>query len=212
MGTRADNFFTPDERERIRQAVVAAEGTTSGEIAVMLVDASDSYREAESLGAVLFAGLAGLIVAIAAGLHTIWLYIPLVFALFFPARWVFRHRPGLKPPLVGSARLNAAVMERAVRSFYEKGLYKTVHETGVLIFISLLERKVWILGDRGINQKIAPHLWQQFAAELSQGIRQGNPCEAVCTTISRCGTELRRHFPRQADDINELPDELITGR
>lgn len=212
MVTKAEDFFTSAERERIRQAVVAAEATTAGEIATMLVDESDSYRDAEILGAVLLAGLAGILVAVGTSMHTIWSYIPLVFCLFFPARLAFRFLPSLKLPFAGRSRLNSAVAGRAIRSFYERGLYKTAGETGILIFISLLERKVWILGDRGINERIDPGFWQQMADELSRGIRQGNPCGALCVTIARCGAELRRHFPHQADDINELQDDLITSR
>jgi putative membrane protein len=101
------------------------------------------------------------------------------------------------------------VRERAVRAFYEKGLYRTIGETGILIFISLLEHKVWILGDKGINNRIDPDRWKSMAADLARGLREGKGCEALCTAVSRCGEELARHVPRHADDLNELDDELI---
>jgi putative membrane protein len=99
-----------------------------------------------------------------------------------------------------------------VRAFYEKGLYRTRHETGILIFISLIEHKVWILGDRGINERIDSHFWQNLASRLTQGLREGKSCEALCCVISGCGAELSRHFPRRADDLNELRDEILTER
>jgi len=102
-----------------------------------------------------------------------------------------------------------AVRERAVRAFFEKGLYKTRDETGILIFISILERKVWILGDKGINAKIAPQFWSSLADELSAGLRQNRACEALCTVIEKCGEILKEHFPKRVDDVNELEDELI---
>lgn len=206
---KARDFFSAEEQERIREAVAAAERATSGEIATMVVDASDSYREAETLGAVLLAGLFAVIAAVSIHHVTIWTYIPFVCLLFLPASFLFRRFPRLKLPFVGPRRLAEAVRERAVRAFYEKGLYRTREETGILIFISLLEHKVWILGDRGINARIPPDLWQSLAGELAAGLREGRGGEALCSVIAQCGAELARHFPRRSDDENELTDEVL---
>ncbi|MFZ3207355.1 MAG: TPM domain-containing protein [Geobacteraceae bacterium] len=206
---KARTFFSEDEGDRIRQAVERAESDTSGEIATMVVDHSDSYREAEILGALSFAGLLGLILALAIHHITIWSYIPLVILFFIPARYLFRQYPDLKLPFVGRSRVMEAVRERAVRAFFEKGLYKTRDEAGILIFISILERKVWILGDKGINAKIAPQFWSSLANEVSAGLKQNRASEALCTAIEKCGNILKEHFPRKTDDVNELEDDLI---
>ncbi len=230
---QAKNFFSEAEKEKIGNAVKAVEASTSGEIATMVVDRSDSYREAETLGAVLFAGLFALIVEVMlesfvvtgeiyewTAVHqksaqlllyglSIWTYIPLVFLLFFPSRYLFRKFPALKLPLVGRRRIDEAVREGAVRAFYAKGLYKTRDETGVLIFVSLMERKVWILGDRGINRKIPQTLWQGLARELSGGLKENRACETLCVVIGKIGAELALHFPRKADDANELSDKVL---
>ena len=134
---RAEEFFTSQEREQIRATVAQAEGGTSGEIATMVVDASDSYREAEILGAVLLSGLLAVVVAVAIHHVTIWSYIPLVVLLYFPCWYLFRLVPCLKLPFAGRGRIAEAVRERAVRAFYEQGLYRTRQETGILVFISL---------------------------------------------------------------------------
>ena len=207
---KAKDFFTPEEQERIRQAVIAAEAVTSGEIATMVVERSDSYREAETLGAVLCAGLIAIVAAIASHHVTIWSYIPFVFIFFFPARWFIARVPALLRPFIGPRRLAEAVRERAVRAFYEKELHRTRHETGILIFVSLFERKVWILGDRGINARIPAESWRHLAGTLAEGLREGRALEALCTVIDKCGVELARHFPREADDTNELPDDVMS--
>ncbi len=229
---KSRHFFNDKDKEAIRVAVETAESSTSGEIAPMVVDHSDSYREAEVLGGVLLAGLLAFIIsvlieyaAVSAGtaewggtnnnthfLHYgiyIWTYIPLVILFFFPSRYLFRRYPALKLPLVGRKRIEQAVRERAVRAFYEKGLYKTRDETGVLVFISLLERKVWILGDRGVDRKIPHSCWQGLARELSAGIRDDRACEALCAVINSIGKEMAVHFPRRPDDTNELSDQII---
>lgn len=206
---KAHTFFTDGEKERIREAVRAVEKGTSGEIATMVVDNSDGYLEAEVLGGILASGLAALIIAVAVQHVTIWTYVPIVCALYFPARFLFLRFPRLKIPFVNKKRMMHAVRERGVRAFYEKGLYKTRDENGILIFISIMERKVWILGDRGVDRQIPQETWQSHANEISVGIKEGRASEALCAVIGKCGHVLAEHFPRKEDDTNELPDDLI---
>ena len=206
---KAQAFFSEEDKERIRRAVEAAEAMTSGEIATMVVDHSDRYREAEVLGGILLAGLAAVIISVASQHTTIWSYLPLTLLLSYPARLLFYRFPRLKFPFVNKRRMMHAVRERAIRAFFEKKLYKTRDENGILIFISILERKVWILGDRNIDRKIPQETWQALAREISTGIRAERSSEALCTVIEKIGRVLGEHFPKTADDVNELPDDLL---
>lgn len=230
---RAACFFNENEQNKIAEAVKDAEKKSSGEIATMVVDRSDSYREAETLGAVLLAGLFALIVellleylVVSSAIRgwsdishnrgyfllygiSIWTYVPMVFLFFFPSKIICRKQPVLKLYLAGKRRIDEAVRERAIRAFYEKGLYKTRDETGVLIFISIMERKVWILGDKGIDRKIAHTSWRELSRELSTGLHENKACDALCAVIAKIGEELAVHFPRKADDFNELNDEVL---
>ena len=205
------DFFSESEKKQILQAVAEAETRTSGEIAIMVLPESDRYREAEQLGALLLAGLVAVVVCVLWHHVTIWSYIPVVCLLFFPALLLFRRFPRLKISFAGPKRQAEAVRTRALIGFYENGLYRTEGETGILIFMSLLEHKVWILGDRGINEKIPPGYWQTLAGELAQGIRSGRGAESLCRVVQQCGAELSRHFPRSHDDQNELPNQILTS-
>ncbi|GFO64178.1 TPM domain-containing protein [Geomonas paludis] len=205
----ADDFFSQADKEAIKQAVARAEARSSGEIATMVVSESDRYREAEALGALLLSGFVGVVVAVLLHHVTIWTYIPVVVLLYYPVLLFLRRFPRLKLSFVGPRRLAEAVSERALVAFYQQGLYRTRMETGILIFISLLERKVWIVGDRGINEKIPPGYWKTLAERLAQGLREGRGAQAVCEVVEACGNELQRHFPRRDDDRNELSDEMI---
>jgi putative membrane protein len=209
MKIRAKNFFSTSEKEKIKQAVQAAEQGTTGEIAVMMVDQSDPYWDVEVMGAFSLSGLAALVLALLSHHITIWFYVPAVFVLFFPCRFLLARIPQLKLPFVSRQRAAHTVRARAIHAFYEKGLHKTENETGMLIFISLLERKVWILGDKGIDAKIAPAFWQSRATQLTTGIREGRALEALSSVIAKCGDELRKQFPGTAGDKNELPDGII---
>jgi len=211
MAGSTKDFFSATEKEMIRRAVAEAELHSSGEIVTMVVPESERYREAEQLGALFAAGLLGMIAAVVLRHVTIWTYIPIVLLAFFPLLALFRRFPRLKLPFVGPRRQAQAVRDRALSAFCEKGLYRTREATGILIFISLLERKVWILGDRGINEKIPSGSWQALAGELATGIRSGRAAEALCRVVAGCGSELARHFPRRSDDRNELSDRIITS-
>ncbi len=208
-GQKSHTFFSDEERERIRHAVEAAEAATSGEIATMVVDHSDRYLEAEILGGILLAALAALIIAVSTQHTSIWTFLPLTLVLSFPARLLFNRFPRLKFPFVNKRRMMHAVRERAIRAFFEKKLYRTRDENGILIFISILERKVWILGDRNIDARIPHEEWQAMAHEVSAGIRGGGACAALCGVVEKCGRILTEHFPKMPDDVNELPDDLI---
>jgi putative membrane protein len=209
MKVRARDFASSAEKKKIRQAVQDAEKGTSGDIAVMVVDASDRYREAELIGGLFFAALLSLVLSLWFHYITIWFYIPVTCLLVFPGIALFRRFPHMKLAFLGRARIEEEVRERAVYAFFQKGVHKTEEETGILIFISLLERKVWILGDRGIHAKIAPDFWRSLAKELVDGIKGDRPLDALCTVIEKCGVELARHFPNRGNRTNQLEDDLI---
>jgi len=195
MRIRARDFFSREQKERIRQAVQAAEEMTTGEIAVMLVDESDRYREAELAGALSFSTLGALVLAFALRHTSIWFYIPVAAILLLPFLFLFRQWPHMKLAFLRPRRVEEAVRERAVYAFFQKGVHRTEEETGILIFISLLERKVWIIGDRGIHGKIGSDFWKALAGELATGLRENRAIEVLCGVISKCGAELARHFP-----------------
>jgi putative membrane protein len=101
---------------------------------------------------------------------------------------------------------------RAERAFCEQGLHKTREGTGILILLSLLERRAQILADQAINTRVPPGTWDSLMQDLVQGIQAGRHTEALCHVVTRCGDLLAAHFPaREGDNPNELPDELIRG-
>jgi len=197
-----------EQQAIILEAVRRAEAGTSGEIVPMLVADSDDYREAAMRAALILAASLSLAVALAVNDTTIWLFIPLTTTLYFPLQALVRRLPALKLAFTPAAHVQDAVRRRAVSAFYERGLQRTRDENGILIFISLLEHKVWILGDRGINKVIPPERWTALASGLATGIREGLLVETLATTISEVGDILKKHFPHRKDDSNELPDLL----
>jgi putative membrane protein len=203
------DFFTSEEQERIARAVAAAESATAGEIATVVVPASDGYREGATLGGVLLAATLALIISLALHHESVWFFIPLAVLLYLPCRLLCGRFLPLCLIFIPRRRVRETVRERAVRAFYEQGLYRTSHGTGILIFISLGERTVWILGDRGINERIPQESWQTLAGQVARGVKEGQACQALCAVITACGAVLTEHFPHQPGDRNELPDRVV---
>ena len=207
---KADQFFSEEERKRIKETIHDVESRTIGEVAVMVVDSSDRYHETEVLGGIFLGSFLSLIVTLLFFHSSIWSYIPLSFLFFLPSKYLFQKVPVLKAAFIGVHRKEHTVRQKAVSAFYEKGLYKTRKNTGVLFFLSLLERKVWVLADKGIFERIDQETLNRFAAAVSQGIKDGHTCDALCEAIRNSGELLTKHFPITPDDINELPDEVMT--
>ena len=209
---KADTFFTKDEQERIQQAVSAAEKNTSGEIVPMLVSASGHYAEVELAGICV-----GLVIGTLAAL--IWQdpWASIHSQLFWPLGGALLGLmlcaiPAIKRLFIPKARVAEAVHLHSLAAFTGHGLHHTKGHTGILILASLLERRVVVLADRGINEKVEPGSWDEVVRIITNGLRARDACSAFCKAIGRCGEILARHFPRSPDDKDELSDKLITER
>ena len=208
----AADFFTAEEKQRIETAVKAAESKTSGEIVPMLVDCSYEYPRAELIGAGTLALALGLLVSWAIGGESIWWFLPVSVVSFIVFQQLIRKLPTLKRKLIHPDELNAEVREKALVSFVEQGLHETRDKTGILILISLFERRVQVLADSGINAKVPENTWEEIVEIITTGLKTDTTCDAVCRAVKRCGELLQTHFPIKADDTNELPNLIIEGQ
>ncbi len=207
---RVEKFFTAAEQERIQQAVTAAEKKTSGEIVPMIVSASGRYAEVELSGLVI-----GLVLGTLAAFlwHDPWgsvhtyLFWPVVGAIL---GFAICSIPILKRRMISKDRIADAVQARGLAAFTGHGLHYTKAHTGILIFASLLEHRVVVLADRGINEKVQAGTWNEIVNTITGGLKSGNGCDGFCKAIDRCGEILAHHFPRSADDRDELPNKLVT--
>jgi putative membrane protein len=206
---RAEKFFSQEEKERIRRAVLAAEQNTSGEIVPVVVSASARYTEIELLGLVAGLGIGTLAAALfgdpwAQDYAFSW---PMAGAAagFFLCRipWIKRH-------LLTQGRLDDAVLQRSLAAFTAEGLHQTRDHTGILIFVSLLEHDAEVLADKGINEKVPRGTWDEVVRILTTELKAGHACDGFCKAIERCGAILAEHFPRAPDDKDELSNRLVT--
>ena len=190
----ASDFFSEEEKEKIKTTTQDVESRTIGEVVVMVVGSSDPYVEAELLGGILLGSLLSFILTALFFHSSIWFFVPMSFIFFFPSQWFVRKVIPLKALFISRERKADAVRRRAISAFYDHGLYKTRKNTGVLFLLSWLERKVWVLADKGIHEKIGQESLNQVATLVSQGVREGRPCEALCEAIRKMGEVLSNTF------------------
>jgi putative membrane protein len=204
-------YLSSDDEERIRHAVAVAESRTRGEIVPMIVRSSDAYAHLHVTG-----GIALAVTAFAMGMvlwprsHPSWF---LMFELlgYVLGDLLFRI-DGLKRLFLTHREMEAKVFDRALHAFYEHELHKTRESTGILILASLLERRVQILADRGIHEKVGEAEWRKAANVLTRALKEKRTADGFCEAIAVCGEVLARHFPATGENPNELPDRTILGR
>ena len=209
--------FTDEEQARIKQAVQQAEQGTDGEIVPMIVPASALYREAGyRMGLI----LALLILAILLTLEMYWLpwgwhagnagWLMLAVVVAYSIGQWLGAAPNIIRLVTSRERMAFKVKLRTEQAFYQHGLHNTKNCTGILILVSLLERRVHVLADKGINDRVPPGTWDGLVSGILDGIRTGNTTDAICEAITKCGALLAQVSPAgSGDNPDELPNTLI---
>jgi uncharacterized membrane protein len=93
--------------------------------------------------------------------------------------------------------------------FERQGMQKTRQRNAVLLFIAPVSQGFALIGDEGVHAKCGDSFWTDVAAAMQKHFRDGDHTAALLEGIARCGTLLATHFPRQPDDRNELPDQVV---
>jgi uncharacterized membrane protein len=102
-------------------------------------------------------------------------------------------------------------IERAREAFLSLGMEKTRQRNGVLVYVAIKDRQFAILGDQGIHEKVGDNFWMQEANLMLEHFRDAHIVEGIEAVIREIGESLRTHFPHEADDKNELPDDIVFG-
>jgi len=102
-------------------------------------------------------------------------------------------------------------LDRAAYLFSKLEMHKTDLRNGVLFYLAYADRKFAILGDAGINQVTGEQFWDNIKEKMQSFFKEGNFATGLAEGIRMAGQALKEHFPYQADDINELSDEISFG-
>lgn len=103
------------------------------------------------------------------------------------------------------------VLDRATEVFAQLKMHKTELRNGVLFYLAVKDRKFAILGDAGINAVVPSDFWDAVKVEVLHNFKQDKFVEGLVNGIIMAGLQLKKHFPYQIDDINELSDDISFG-
>lgn len=215
MKDLAQKFLSDSDRTRVTEAVQAAEKLTAGEIVVMIISASYHYPMANVIGAIVFALPLALIFTTFTGEwlwiggQNMWLFLSYLAVLFFLIHELIKRWPWVKRCFILERQIQEEVEEAATTQFFNQGLYRTRDETGVLVLISVFERKVWVLADRGINAKVEAGQWDDIVKMIVDGIKQKRQTDSICEAVEKIADLLKAHFPIKPDDTDELKNLII---
>jgi putative membrane protein len=198
--------LTDEDHDKVSAAIAAAEAHTNGEIVAFAVLAWAAWRPTALAWwyDFLFGGwnadptmsqLLTLLMFFAALKFTVALLI---------LKWM-----PLRIALTPGATKERRVRRRAVTIFKAAAERRTVGRTGILIYLSMAERRAEIVADEAILKVTDEHTWGEAMTALIADVREGRPGDGIVAAIERVGVVLAEHFPRSADDINEIPDKLI---
>ncbi|MBT8494755.1 MAG: TPM domain-containing protein [Deltaproteobacteria bacterium] len=216
---KASRLLSKDQQQEVVDAIVRAESKTSAEIVVCVAARSGRYDRGEDL-----IGVAVGCIAVAVG----WL----LFQGAHDESWGLTLDLGLLPilalfvggflvgataatylPVLGlfftSRREMAQVVrDRAQIAFQRFGVRGTRAATGVLIYISLLERTVAVVGDAAVEEAVGTATWDELRDQVIAGIVSHRPAEGLTRAIDRAGDVLAEFMPGSHDDVDELANHL----
>lgn len=217
----------PEDFDLVTAAVTEAERTSDGEIVTIVAERSDAYHDVALHYAVLAmllvpAGLAvvpqgwidwlaGLVLGWDAELSRpvvmIFLFAKLA-AAFLVVRLILIYQP-LRMALTPGATKTRRVHRRAIELFRTGCELKTRGRTGVLLYLSLAERRAEIVADKAIADQVEPEVWGEAMAILVDEVKAGRPGQGLALAIERIGAVLARILPPTLDNPDELPNRLI---
>jgi putative membrane protein len=204
----AKPFLTDETKAALTQAVRSVEGCSSAELVVAVRPKTGLYLHAD-----LIVGIVTGLVALAVLLYSRWSF-ELVWFLIDPViAGVLAGLAASRSPMVRRvltpARQRRERVEAAARAtFVEKRVHVTSGRTGMLLYVSVLEREAVLMVDAGVEVLAATDKWREVVAGIEGTVRSGGDGAAVAARLRDLEALLKPALLRSADDIDELPNEV----
>jgi len=219
--------FTPDQHALVSNAVSQAELSTDGEIVTIVTERSDAYHDVA-----LHYAVAAMLLTVAAAVmwprvlearldwlqggwsspndvHLLLFLLLLAETLvFLVVRYALAWTP-LRMLVTPGLTKSRRVRRRAAQFFKSSAEKRTVGRVGILLYVSIAERRAEIIADEAIHSKVAPERWGDAMAALVAKLRAGDPAGGMADAVGQMAGILKEHFPKTDLDVNELPDRLI---
>lgn len=199
------SHFDQSACDRLAESVREIERGTDAEIVIVVRARSGTYRHADYLcGAIL--GFAGLLFLLFSpfdfGHYWVAFDVALLFAIGF---YVSSRSNDLRRLLTTKKYRREAARTGAAAMFYEAGIANTDAEMGVIVYVSLLERRLELIADRGVLKAVPPLEWNECLYELHTAGRRPQ-LDTLLAALNHLGALLAEHLPPTGENPNELPD------
>lgn len=223
---RASAHFTERELADIETAIGRAEEGTSGEIVAVVATKSGRYDRAEDLVGLL-AAVVGLLAAWmplqwarpAMGMWGtrydlnlgIGVTLAVVLGGFFVGSLLAARIPGLRRLFLTQAHMRAEVERAAIAAFQTYGIRRARGGAGLLIYVSLAERRVQVMGDDAIASRLDQRDWNDIRDLVIGGLRGGRVAGGILAGVAKAGALLAEHFPptgEEEEGEGEVPNTL----
>ena len=204
----AKPFLTDEAKRALTDAVRDVEAVTSAELVVAVRARSGSYLHAD-LTAGILAGLFTLAVLLFSRWEfgLVWFVIdPLLAGLL--VGWISSWAPGLRRALTSPSDRRRQVETAARALFVEKRVHGTAGRTGMLLYVSLLEREAVIVPDVGLETLAVTESWKETVAAIEAAVHQREDGVQVARRVQALGPLLAPSLPCAADDVDELANEV----
>ncbi|WP_413288304.1 TPM domain-containing protein [Bdellovibrio sp. HCB337] len=211
-------YLSESEITDISKAVQAVEQSTSGEIVPMIVHRSSAIRHVPVILGLSFALLFLGVEMLGVGgwylndwmpfLLEHWGYQVLFLILLMVLAWWLSHLQSVQRFLTSDQDEKDQVEKRAQLEFFLHRLNHTNKKTGILIFVSVMERRAVILADEGIAKVLPPQTWNEVLKPLMGQLKKGSWSDGFQEAIKQTGGLLQTHFP-SSTSANELSNQLI---
>ncbi len=197
------DFFSKESRARAKKAVETIEAQTAGEIVVVVRKRCGKYHEAELLGAIV-AGFAMLLWVLFHPSPYTTAGIPLrVIVAGLAGGALVAWLSPLKRAIVSKEKRKEAARSAARASFVDLGVTKTKGRTGVLVLVAIFEKRVELVCDIGVDASVL----SSAEGKMQEAVERYD-FDAFIAAVESMGAPLSKALPRQADDVNELSDEV----
>jgi putative membrane protein len=206
----ATRWLDADARSRITKVVRDVESRTAAEIVVTLKPRSDTYRHADFATGALTALVALLVYVYAPITFHDGLAPPAIVCAFAGGALLSDAVSAVKRVFVRRAALARAVATNARAAFFDQRVGSTSQRTGILVYVSLFERKACVLADTGVDIDAMEPAWSARVGELEASLRASDPVSAFVASLASLGALLAEKLPVRAGDVNELPDEVAS--
>jgi putative membrane protein len=201
----ARRFLSAEQLRRVEESVAEAERLTSAEIVCAVATESGRYDRAEGLCGLLVAlgglaavhGLAGGAAPLASQAAAV--------ALGYLAGNVLASTLRPLRMLLTTARERESEVRRAAWNVHGlRGVSTTRAASGILVYVSLSEQRVLVIGDHAVCRAVTAGGLEQLRELAESRLREGKRAEVFIDTIHAAAQMLSGPMP----PADEEPDEL----